>query len=99
NKLEAKKQTDHSGQGIDAIYPEKVRDLVDEETAAQLERLQSVAKMLEEAGYIRRKGDKWELTPRAMRKIGQKALRDVFSNLKRDGFGKHETEQRGAGGE
>ena len=34
-----------------------------------------------------------------MRKIGQKALRDVFSNLKRDGFGKHETEQRGAGGE
>jgi uncharacterized protein with von Willebrand factor type A (vWA) domain len=30
--------------------------------------------MLEDAGYIQRKGDKWELTPRALRKIGQKAL-------------------------
>src|ERR671930_255665 len=99
NELEAQMQSAQSGQGIDAIDPQKVRDLVDEETAAQLERLQSIAKMLEEAGYIRRKGDKWELTPRAMRKIGQKALQDVFSNLKRDGFGKHETEQRGAAGE
>ena len=99
NELEAQMQSAQSGQGIDAIDPEQVRDLVDEETAAQLERLQSITKMLEQAGYIRRKGDKWELTPRAMRKIGQKALQDVFSNLKRDGFGKHETEQRGAGGE
>ena len=99
NELEAQMHAAQSGQGIDGIDPEKVRDLVDEETAAQLERLQSIAKMLEEAGYIRRKGDKWELTPRAMRKIGQKALQDVFSHLKRDGFGKHETEQRGAGGE
>jgi uncharacterized protein with von Willebrand factor type A (vWA) domain len=99
NDLEAQMQAAQSGQGLDAIDPGKVRDLVDEETAAQLERLQSITKMLEEAGYIQRKGDRWALTPRAMRKIGQKALQDVFANLKRDGFGKHETEQRGAGGE
>ena len=99
NDLEAQMRAAQSGQGIDTIDPEKVRDLVDEETAAQLERLQDITKMLEEAGYIQRRGDKWELTPRAIRKIGQKALQDVFSNLKRDGFGKHETEQRGAGGE
>ena len=99
NDLEAQMQGAQYGQGVDDIDPERVRELMDAETAAQLERLQSITKMLEEAGYIQRKGDKWELTPRAMRKIGQKALRDVFSNLKRDGFGKHETEQRGAGGE
>lgn len=99
NDLESRMQAAQSGQGIDAIDPEKVRELMDAEAAAQLERLQNITKMLEKAGYIQRKGDKWELTPRAMRKIGQKALRDVFSNLKRDGFGKHETEQRGAGGE
>lgn len=84
---------------VDGIDPEQVRELMDAETAAQLERLQSLSKMLEDAGYIQRKGDKWELTPRALRKIGQKALKDVFSNMKRDGFGKHETETRGTGGE
>ena len=99
NELEAQMQAAQSGQGIEGIDPEQVRELMDAESAADLERLQSVTQMLEDAGYIQRKGDKWELTPRAMRKIGQKALQDVFSNLKRDGFGKHETEQRGAGGE
>jgi len=99
NELEAQMQAAQSGAGIDSIDPDKVRELMDAETAAQLERLQSLTKMLEDAGYIQRKGDKWELTPRALRKIGQKALKDVFSNMKRDGFGKHETERRGAGGE
>ncbi len=99
NELEARMQAAQSGTGIDSIDPDQVRELMDAETAAQLERLQSLTKMLEDAGYIQRKGDKWELTPRALRKIGQKALKDVFSNMKRDGFGKHETERRGAGGE
>jgi len=99
NQLEAQMQAAQSGQGIEEIDPDKVRELMDAEAAAQLEQLQNITKLLEEAGYIQRKGDKWELTPAAMRKIGQKALKDVFSNLKRDGFGKHETEQRGAGGE
>ena len=99
NALEAQMQAAQSGQGVEDIDPNQVRELMDDESAAQLERLQSVTKLLEEAGYIQRKGDRWELTPRAMRKIGQKALQDVFSNLKRDSFGKHETEQRGAGGE
>ncbi len=98
--LEAQmQQAARDGRGLDEIDPDKVRELMDAETAAQLERLQGITKMLEEAGYIQRKGDKWELTPRALRKIGQKALKDVFSNMKRDGFGKHETDLRGAGGE
>ncbi len=99
SELEAQMQAAQSGQGLDAIDPDKVRELMDAETAAQLERLQSITKMLEDAGYIQKNGEKLELTPRAMRKIGQKALADVFTNLKRDGIGKHETELRGAGGE
>ncbi len=38
--------------------------------------------MLEEAGYIRRKGGNWELTPRGIRKIGQKALAEIYAQLK-----------------
>ncbi len=45
--------------------------------------------MLEEQGYIRRKGNNYELTPRGTRKIGQKALGEIYSQLKNDSFGKH----------
>ena len=55
--------------------------------------------MLEEAGYLERKGDRLELTARAIRKIGQKALQDIFAQLKRDRFGSHAIERRGAGGD
>ena len=54
---------------------------------------------LEEAGYIRRRGDKLELTPRGIRKIGQKAIRDIFGQLKKDRLGSHDTPFRGSGGE
>jgi uncharacterized protein with von Willebrand factor type A (vWA) domain len=39
-----------------------------------------------------------QLTPRAMRKIGQKALRDIFFFIKRDRLGEHDTRQRGGMG-
>jgi uncharacterized protein with von Willebrand factor type A (vWA) domain len=56
-------------------------------------------KTLEEAGYIQKKGSRWELTARGIRKIGQKALQDIFNKMKRDGFGRHISPFRGVGGE
>src|SRR5581483_5593171 len=44
-------------------------------------------------------GGELKLTARAIRKIGDKALRDIFSALHRDRAGQHETERRGARGE
>src|ERR671932_66206 len=67
--------------------------------AAKLDELEQVTKLLEEAGLVERKGDQLELTPRAIRKIGQKALRDIFQHLARDRFGNHETDRRGRGGD
>jgi uncharacterized protein with von Willebrand factor type A (vWA) domain len=54
--------------------------------------------MLKEAGYLTG-DDKTELTAKGMRKIGQKALKEVFVNLKKDRLGSHETNLRGAGGD
>ena len=54
--------------------------------------------MLEEAGYIEG-SDNPELTPRAIRKIGQRALKEVFSTLKKDRIGSHQLFLRGASGE
>ena len=81
------------------IDPEKVRDLLGDEAAQALDQLQQIRKILEDAGYVQNQGDQMELTPRAIRKIGQKALRDIFAQLKKDRVGKHETDFRGAGGD
>src|SRR5207253_2225770 len=70
-----------------------------EEAKDQLDQLDQITRMLEEAGLVERHGDQLELTPRAIRKIGQKALRDIFQHLARDRFGNHEADQRGGGGD
>jgi len=84
---------------IQDIDSERVRDLAGPEAAEQLERLRQLMKMLEEQGYIERRGDRYELTAKAIRRIGQKALKDIFGKMKKDAFGKHEEEFRGTGGE
>jgi len=84
---------------IDAVDPEKLRDLLGDEEAQALEQLQSLMKQLEEEGLIKRNGDRYEMTSRGIRRIGQKALEDVFSKLQRDAFGRHRLPVRGYGGE
>ena len=81
------------------IDPEDVRRLLGDDAAQQLEQLQQLTKLLEEAGYLKRDGDKYELTGKGIRRIGQKALRDIFGKLKKDAFGKHEIDHRGTAGE
>ena len=41
------------------------------------------------------RGNTWELTPRGTRKIGQKALGEIYSQLKQDRLGKHEVTRHG----
>jgi len=81
------------------VDPAEVERLLGPEAARELERLRDLARMLEEAGYLERRGDRLELTARAIRKIADKALHDIFAHLKRDRFGRHAVERRGAGGD
>ncbi|MSQ09924.1 MAG: VWA domain-containing protein [Dehalococcoidia bacterium] len=78
---------------------QEVRELLGEEEAKQLENLRDLAKKLEDAGYVQRNGERLEITPRALRKIGQKALREVFDKLKKDRVGNHAMERRGSSGD
>ena len=84
---------------LEKIDPQQVEQLLGDEAKQDLERLREMTKKLEEAGYLERKGDRLELTARAIRKIGDKALKDIFGHLKRDRFGGHAIERRGAGGD
>jgi uncharacterized protein with von Willebrand factor type A (vWA) domain len=51
--------------------------------------------LLEEGGYVLEQGDRFELTPRGIRRVGQLALRDIYQQLRRDGMGRHATRHRG----
>ncbi|HEY8326337.1 MAG TPA: VWA domain-containing protein [Ktedonobacterales bacterium] len=84
---------------LDSLDPEHLRDLVGDEEAQALEQLQALLKQLENEGMVRRNGDRLELTARGIRRIGQKALQDVFAQLKKDAFGRHRLPERGYGGE
>jgi len=78
---------------------ERVRQLYGDELAAQLDQLRQLTRILEEAGYIQRTRRGYELTPRGVRKIGQKALREIFRHLKQDRIGQHPIPRAGRGGE
>ena len=84
---------------IEAIDSQKVKELLGNEEYQSVEQLKELMRTLEEAGYIQKKGNRWELTAKGIRKIGQKALQDIFNKLKREGFGRHVIPYRGVGGE
>ncbi|MBI4213685.1 MAG: VWA domain-containing protein [Chloroflexi bacterium] len=99
DSLERDLQQARDLEGVNRVDADKVRELIGDDAAESLAQLRDLQRMLEEAGYVTRKGQELELTPRAMRKIGEKALRDIFHHLKRDSFGRHEIDERGPGGE
>jgi uncharacterized protein with von Willebrand factor type A (vWA) domain len=76
-----------------------VRELLGDDAARDLDALDELARQLERAGYLNRRGDRLELTPRGSRRIGQKVLEDLFSRLSRDAFGGHRIDRAGRGGE
>ena len=98
-ELERQLRRAQSPSDLEKIDPAQVERLLGQESARDLERLRELAKKLEEAGYLEEKGGELALTARAIRKIADKALRDVFAHLKRDRFGRHRVEHRGAGGD
>jgi uncharacterized protein with von Willebrand factor type A (vWA) domain len=92
----AQAQRSFSTEGIDEKL---LKEIMGDKAADDLDNVRQMAKILEEAGYIQRKNGRYELTPRGMRKIGQKALHEIFSHLSKDRMGGHTTRKRGGGGE
>jgi len=99
DELEKQLERTQYGGTLDDIDEEKLRELLGEEAAETLRQLKQFLEILEQAGYIRRKGGNWELTPRGVRKIGQKALGEIYAQLKKSDYGKHALRERGSGGE
>jgi uncharacterized protein with von Willebrand factor type A (vWA) domain len=97
--LEQELRGTRSLEDLGKLDPAQVEKLAGEEARRDLERLQEIAKRLKDAGYLEGEDDDLKLTARAIRKIADKSLRDIFSRLKRDRFGGHQMDRRGAGGD
>ncbi len=87
------------GGDLDAVDVDKLRDLLGEDAVDALDQLKQLLEVLEKAGYVRREGDAYELTPRGMRSIGQKALGEIFAQLKKQNLGNHAVPDAGRIGE
>ena len=78
---------------------DRVSELLGQDVAKSLQRMSEITKKLKEAGLIDQTEGKLEMTPRGLRKIGEKALRDVFGALDKDRLGQHQVERIGVGHE
>jgi uncharacterized protein with von Willebrand factor type A (vWA) domain len=99
DELERQLEATQYGGDLESIDLDKLREQLGDEAAETLDQLKQFLDTLEEAGYIRRKGNNWELTPRGVRKLGEKALGEIYQQLKKSDYGKHLQKDKGQGGE
>jgi uncharacterized protein with von Willebrand factor type A (vWA) domain len=89
----------YRGDPLDNATEEALRDVLGDNAARDLSRLQRMTDQLEQRGLIERDDEGMRLTARGLRRIGQKALGDLFARLRRDRFGDHPVSRHGQGGE
>lgn len=99
DELEQTLGQNYPGATLEDVDREALRDVLGSEGVADLERLRAIEKMLEDAGVVARSGGRLELTPRGVRKLGERALARVFERLTVGREGSHDVEVAGGIGE
>ncbi|HYM51193.1 MAG TPA: VWA domain-containing protein [Candidatus Limnocylindrales bacterium] len=97
--LEQALREGYQGQQLTPQQSQQLQELLGPEARQAADQISELAAQLERKGYVQRGRRGMELTPRGMRRIGQKALKDLYSRLKRDRFGDHPISVRGLGSE
>ena len=90
---------EYAGASLDDVDEEAVARALGRQAVDDLKQLQEIERELERQGYLTRKGGEIELTAKAIRRIGQTALRRVFASLESGGRGDHDVHDAGAAGE
>ncbi|MGI8697322.1 MAG: hypothetical protein ACR2JQ_11885 [Mycobacteriales bacterium] len=90
---------DYAGASLDDVDPELVERALGRSAREQIEALRRIERELDRQGYLTREDGRLELSPRAVRRIGQAALRRVFTDLQAAGRGGHDVTDAGAAGE
>ncbi len=94
------KRTLYGGGSLDGIDTDAVRDMLGEDAETSLESLRHLAERAVEEGLLRTgESGAHEFTARGIRKIGEKALTEIFGYLRRTYSGRHNIRLNGQGGE
>ncbi|MFD0685095.1 vWA domain-containing protein [Actinomadura fibrosa] len=98
-ELEAALGQDYPGARLDDIDEEAVRRALGRRAVDDLDALRRIEAELERQGFLQRKRGRLELTPKAVRRLGETALRRVFSKLTAGRQGDHDQRDAGQAGE
>jgi uncharacterized protein with von Willebrand factor type A (vWA) domain len=99
DELESTLGQDYPGASLEDVDEEAVRRALGRGAADDLRELRRLERELEEQGYLHRSGDRLDLTAKAVRRLGQTALRHVFAYLRSAGRGGHDVPDAGQAGE
>jgi uncharacterized protein with von Willebrand factor type A (vWA) domain len=89
----------HPGATLDDIDVETVERTLGSSAAQDVRALQQLERELERQGWLVRGSEGLQLSPKALRRLGQTALRKVFEHLKDGSRGEHDIQDAGASGE
>ena len=81
---------DYPGARLDDIDEEAVRRALGRQAVDDMEALRQIERELERQGYLQRTDGRLELTPKAVRRLGESALRKVFARLPEGSHGDHD---------
>lgn len=90
---------EQAGATLDDIDVEAVERALGSAAAQDVSALQQLERELSRQGWLTRDAGGPTLSPKALRRLGQTALRRVFAHLDRGGRGEHDQRDAGAAGE
>ncbi len=99
SELEAALGQEYPGARLDDIDEEAVRRSLGRQAVDDMDALRQIERELERQGYLQRTAGKLELTPKAVRRLGETALRRIFADLPEGRFGDHDQRDAGQAGE
>src|SRR5262249_46987400 len=98
-ELEAALGQDYPGASMDDIDEAAIRRSLGRQAVDDMEALRQIERELERQGYLQRTAGKLELTPKAVRRLGETALRKIFADLAEGRPGDHDQRDAGQAGE
>ncbi len=98
-ELESALRQDYPGARLDDIDEAAVRRALGRQAVDDMAALRQIERELERQGYLQRAAGKLELTPKAVRRLGETALRRIFADLPEGKLGDHEQRDTGQAGE
>ena len=99
-ELENAFEQDYPGATLDDIDEDAVRRAFGRQAVDDVEALRRIERELERQGYLTRNGGRLELTPKGVRRLGDTALRRIFTDMNFGGrSGDHDQQDAGQAGE